>query len=363
MSSYDVSIEKCGSSLHRADLQALRERSLAIPHDYASWPLHSTNGSWVWSRVLDAGRLVTGFAVHLVLSRAIPGTRIGRVERVGRGLHEQTATATGALLRATARQIPRLLRLDVRVFDEDPLRRRQLCDSLSTAGWSLIESPREYSHTLVLELAESENEVLRGFTTRVRGTIRKALGSRGLRFGPISGTAYADRILYLHRLPFARTGGVPPPIDVKGILQDSLSGDTSLLIGAFARDRTAPDDLVALAWARLHGDHANLEIIASERSELFSRLSPGFGLVSHLISWAVQREAQWIDLGGLSSMEPCAVDPMRGVVEFKKRFSTDFREVAEEWCFEPSPILASMASAVRSIAKSVRGSRHPHGPG
>jgi lipid II:glycine glycyltransferase (peptidoglycan interpeptide bridge formation enzyme) len=140
-----------------------------------------------------------------------------------------------------------------------------------------------------------------------------------------------------------------------------MSGDTSLLIGAFARDRTAPHDLVALAWARLHGDHAILEINASERSELFSQFSPGFGLVSHLISWAVKRKAQWIDLGGLSSMEPCVDDPMRGIVEFKKRFSTDYREVAEEWRFEPNPLLASTASAVQSIAKSVRGSRHPFG--
>jgi hypothetical protein len=363
-SPYDVAIESCGSAAHLADLQVLRARSLAVPHDYASWPLHCTSGSWAWCRVLDAaGRLATGFAVHLTPSRAIPGTRIGRVERVGRNLHEETAASMGVLLRAVAWKIPRLLRLDVRVFDENPLRRRQLCDSLSTAGWSSIEHRREYTQTLVLNLAQTESEVLKGFTTRVRSTIKRALGSPALRFGPIPGTAYADRIRYLHALPFARTGGVAPPIDVRGILDDSLNGDTSLLIGAFARDGTAPADLVALVWARLHGDHVVLEINASERSELFSHLSPGFGLVSQLIGWAIQRGAQWIDLGGLSSMEPSADDPMRGVVEFKRRFSSDFREVAEEWRFEPSPLLASAASAVRSIAKTVRAVRHPHGPG
>jgi FemAB family len=364
MSAYYVALENCGSAAHLADLQILQARNLAIPHDYGSWPLHCTTGTWTWCRVLDAaGNLATGFAVHLTPSRAIPGTCIGRVERVGRNLHEETATAMGGLLRTVARKIPRLLRLDVRVFDENPLRRRQLCDSLRTAGWSSTERRRAYSHTLVLELAQSESEVLKGFTTRVRSTIKKALGSPALRFGPISGTAYADRIRYLYTLPFARTGGVPPSIDVKGILDDSQSGDTSFLIGAFGRDGTAPADLVALIWARLHGDHVMLEINASERSELFSHLSPGFGLVSQLIGWSIQRGAQWIDLGGLPSMETSPDDPMRGVVEFKRRFSSDFREVAEEWRFEPSPLLASAASAIRSIATSVRSVRHPHGPG
>jgi hypothetical protein len=359
MRSYEVSLEKSGSPVHLADLKALCKRNLPVPHHYASWPLHSTSGTWVWTRVLDAGSLINGFAIHLAPSRAIPGMRIGRVERLGRSLHQETAPVMGALLRAAARQIPRLLQLDVRVFDEDPLRRQQLCDSLRTTGWTSIEGQREYSHTLVLKLADSHLEVLRGFTTRVRRTIKKALGSPALRFGPISGITYADRIRYLHGLPFARTGGKPPLIDVEGILQDSMSGDTSLLIGAFARGRTPPTDLVALMWARLHGDHAILEINASERSELFRHLSPGFGLVSNLISWAVQRKSQWIDLGGLSTMEPCAEDPMRGVIEFKKRFSTDFREVSEEWRLEPSPLLARTASAVRSIAKSVHDSHRP----
>jgi hypothetical protein len=269
----------------------------------------------------------------------------------------------GGLLRSVARKIPRLLRLDVRVFDENPLRRRQLCDSLSTAGWSSTAVRRAYSHTLVLQLAHAESEVLKGFTTRVRSTIKKALGSPALRFGPICGNAYADRIRNLHALPFARTGGIPPSIDVKGILDDSRNGDTSILIGAFGRDGIAPADLVALIWGRLHGDHVMLEINASERSELFNHYSPGFGLVSQLIGWSIQRGAQWIDRGGLPCMETSADDPMRGVVEFKRRFSSDFREVAEEWRFEPNPLLASAASAIRSIATSVRFVRHPHGPG
>jgi len=115
-----------------------------------------------------------------------------------------------------------------------------------------------------------------------------------------------------------------------------------------------------VAWARLHGDYAVLELNASERSPLFSnRLSPGFGLMARLIDWAIQHGAQWIDLGGLPSKQPSADDPMHGIVEFKMRFSSDVREVAEEWNFEPSPLLAAAGSTVRSIRSSAQPPPYP----
>jgi len=353
MSSYSVAIVRCGSQQHLADLKALEQRQLAIPHHYSTWPLHCTVGSWVWCRVSTDERFVTGFAIELTSSRALPGTRIGQVDYLGRSLHEEIAPAMGTVLSEVAHKIPRLQRLEARVFDEDHVRRRTLCESLQAAGWSPGKR-RQYSHTLIVPLADSETEVRKTFSNRVRSTMRKALESPLLRFGPVTGTEYSARITHLHSLPFQRTGGVPQPIDVQGILSDASDGNSSLLIGAFAADGKAPDDLLALAWARLHGDHAVLEINASERSEAFSHLSPGFGLMSHLFAWAIQHGARWVDLGGLTSTEQSADDPMRGIIEFKMRFSSDFREVAEEWQMEPNPLLAGAASAMRRIAKSVR---------
>jgi hypothetical protein len=354
MSAYSVAIVGCGTPQHLADLKALGERQLAIPHHYSAWSLHCTEGSWVWCRVSGSdGRFVTGFAIQLTLSRALPGTRIGQVDYLGRNLHEEIAPSMGTVLREAARKIPRLQRLEARVFDEDPVRRQTLCDSLRAAGWHPGKR-RQYSHTLIVPLAASEAEVRKTFSTRVRSTMRKALESPLLRYAPVTGTEYSARITHLHTLPFLRTGGVPQPIDVQGILRDASDGNSSLLIGAFAADGKAPDDLLALAWGRLHGDHAILEINASERSEAFSHLSPGFGLMSHLLAWSIQHGARWMDLGGLSTMQPAADDPMRGVIEFKMRFSSDFREVAEEWQLEPNPLLAGAAWAMRRVAKSVR---------
>jgi hypothetical protein len=299
------------------------------------------------------GELLTGFSVHLTNSRAIPGTRIGQIERIGRSLHAMVADDMGAILAEVARKIPRLLRLDVRLFDEDCARRERLRESLHAAGWKADTRRRQYSHTLILTLATRESEVLAGFSTRVRSTIKKALASPTLRFAPIGDSLYESRIRHLYSLTFERTGSVPPPLDVRGVLRDSHGGRHSLLVGAFARELAPPEDLLAFAWGRLHGDYAVLEVNASERSQYFRRLSPGFGLISHLIRWAIEQGARWIDLGGVAANAPAAKDPMHGIVEFKRRFSCDFREVAEEWHFDPSTMLAAAASVARSIARSV----------
>src|ERR1700761_5849634 len=96
---FDLGIVACGSPVHLADIEALKQRQLAVPHDYSTWPLHSKPGSWTWCRVLDpAGTLLSGFSVHLSSSWAIPGTRIGRIDRVGRNLHEGLADIMGAVL-------------------------------------------------------------------------------------------------------------------------------------------------------------------------------------------------------------------------------------------------------------------------
>jgi hypothetical protein len=358
MSRLEIEIVSCGSPVHLADQRELSLRNLAIPHDHAAWPLHSTIGSWVWCRVLNpTGRLISGFAIHLTLSRAIPGTRIGRIDRVGRDLHAEIADNMGEILAAIIRKLPRVLRLDVRVFDEDDSRRQRINKSLAMAGWTAGDVRRQYHNTLVLPLNGSREEVLQHLSTRVRSTINKALNSPSLRFAPIVGHQYAERLRHLYELTFARTGEKAPPLDVRGIMQDAAAGG-SLLVGVFAPASEAPRDLMAYLWSRSHGDHIALEINASERSPLFQKLSPGFALMYHMIDWGIQQRAKWIDLGGVSSLSPTPDDPLRGIIAFKSRFSTDLRTVAEEWHIAPSPLLAAAADAVRSIAKSVSGARH-----
>jgi len=354
---HPVTIVRCGTPQHAADLAALRLRHRAIPHDYSSWPRHCSVGSWRWCRIANnQGELISGFSVHLTNSRALPHTRIGRVEHLGRNLHEEISDSMGGILLEVANKIPRLLRLDVRLFDEDPVRRSRLERSLAAAGWTQPECQREYTHTVMLALGSSEAEVRKSFSSRLRGAMRKALETPLLRYGPI-GVEYTGRMDELHEATFERTGGSPPSLDAQAILRDSSDGQSSQLVGAFATDRRPPEDLVAFAWTRLHGDYAVLQVTASERSSLFRKhISPGFGLMAHQVAWSIERGALWMDLGGLPTMSPEPSDPMRGVVEFKTRFSMDFREVATEWRLEPHPLLARTAAAVRSIGSLISGS-------
>ncbi len=359
-SAHAVTIVRCGTPQHAADIAALRLRHRAIPHDYSSWPRHCSVGSWRWCRIANTqGELLAGFSVQLTNSRALPHTRIGRVEHLGRNLHEEVSDSMGGILIEVANKLSRLLRLDVRIFDEDPVRRGRLEKSLAAAGWIQLERQREYTHTVVLTLASSEPEIRKSFSNRLRAGIRKALETPLLRYDTI-GVEYADRMRELYQTTFERTGGSPPRLDARAILRDCADGQSSHLVGAFATDRGPPEDLVAFAWTRLHGDYTVLEVTASERSELFRKhISPGFGLMAHQLSWSIERGALWMDLGGLPTTDPEPSDPMRGIVEFKTRFSMDFREVATEWRLEPHPVLARTAAAVRSIGSLISGSHRP----
>src|SRR3954471_19240633 len=95
--SFALELLGCGEPQHLADLVTLRERGFAVPHHYSSWALHAPGS--LWCRAIDAsGALITGFAMELFPSRVFPGTRIGRVDRVGRALHAAALPQLGAIV-------------------------------------------------------------------------------------------------------------------------------------------------------------------------------------------------------------------------------------------------------------------------
>ena len=355
MHGYKIELVPCGGPLHLEDLRRFRSRHLPVPHDYSSWPLHESTGTWRWCRAAGPdGQLVAGYAVHLFPGRAIPGTRIATVDHIGRDLHAPVRKTIGCLLAKTALSIPRLERLDARVFDESPVNLAGLSASIMGAGGIRLDRSRSYTRTLILDLSGTEADVMSRLAYSARRNIRRVASTACLRIEPIMDEVYGDRLTALLSQAFRRTEGTSPPIRFSDVMRDAASSSQSVLLGAFLSGRTPPDDLVGFMWSRLHGDHAVYEAGASERAPELGTIAVAYGIMLEVIRWARSSGATWLDLGGVTPVTESR-DPLQGISTFKRHFSTDERTVAAEFRFEPRPALSRLAHASRWLAGLARG--------
>ncbi len=356
---FQLQLEPVGGPLHLVDLASFRSAGLPVPHQYGSWSLHESDARWLWCRATTrTGRLLAGFAIQLTASRAIPGTWIGRAERVGRRLHESVIEDIGTLLVGAARLIPRLQRLDVQLFDEDEHRLRRFEASLRLAGCLRIRNPRDYTRTLLLPLVTSEDDQMARLSSSTRRNIRIVQRNTGYRVGPIRDARYAPRMTALLRDNFRRTHGIAPTIAFEDVLQDAMSEYSSCAAGVFDRNRPLPDDLVAFAWGRAHGDHAGEELRAADRSGDLARTPLGYAVVWHLVNWARRRGFGWFDLGGALASDIPDSHPLHGINEFKRRFTTDERRIAGEFRIEPDTRIGRLAQGVRRAQEMRRKALH-----
>ena len=356
MNPIPLSISRCGSKEHHSDLARLASAGIPVPHEYASWCLHETAAQWYWCRVEDfAFPHPIAFTVRLERSRALPWTRIGQVPRVGRALHAPALAQLGDMLATVARRIPRLQRLDVQVFDEDPDRRQRTERSILGAGGIGTGPSRSYSHTLVIPLPTGgDDALLAALRPTARRRVLKFQRSAEIQVSPVTEAARLDRVSALYQESFARTGAAPPTLRFQDVLRDADSG-RSVLLGTFLQSRSAPDDLVAFLWCRLHGDHVTYDTAGSERSDALQGVPVSYPLVWEMLRWGAAHGAQWADLGGVIPAEKGAEHRTAGISGFKRRFSDREKEIASEFRFEPHPIITQSAEAVRQLARRAWG--------
>ena len=346
-----IEVVPAPSPPHAGDIGELRARGVPIPHQYTSWPVHDSQHRWRWCRVLDTtGRLVTGFAVELSSSRAVPGTCVGRIERLGRQLHEPVIPQLATLLPAVARAIPRLQRLDVQIFDEQQDRRGRIEASILAAGGEPLVATHGYAWTVILPLRDSDEALLASLTPRTRHRIRGFSNPDIGCTSPVTDAAYLPRLRELFEQSFHRTNTQPPAVRFEDILADSRSSEESILVGAFVRRRCRPDDLVAFGWGRLHGDHVVYETAGSERSDDLRGLSTGDAVIWHLARWARTRNASWLDLGGVAGPGEPGAERLQGISAFKRRVAGPDIHVASEFRLVARPRLDAVARAARTSA-------------
>ena len=334
------------------------ERSLAaagvrlpLPHR-ALWTLarRGVESLRVLLRAPD-GSCAGAFVIQAAPSRALPGFRVLRVERFGEALPRgQWAAAVDALVEVAHRE-HRVVRLTVEVFSRDSEARSRLGELLARAGFVRAPTARNWSTTLVLDLQPSETELFASFSQTVRRAIR-AVAKQPVQVRAIDDPGLGNRLEVLSRETRVRTGGRYEALwDWAGVIELSRRvPDAARLVGLFRTDREGPDALLGFSWGWWNGQSVSYFAGASSRPSDLGRLHIGYPLMWDLIVWAKRAGATWFDFGGVTAGTAGSGDPLGGISDFKRLFSKEIAEVAEDWVLEPRKFLASVAKLVSTSA-------------
>jgi len=325
---------------------------LPLPHRSVWARSMCPRGSWFVAVRRPDGRCVWGFAVELQRSRALPGHLLARAERLTwAGGHAAFEAGLGTLAQV-ARSTRTMLRISLELFSPDPNLLGQMGATAAQLGFRRRLPQRCYAETLIVDLRPSEEEMLKSFHGTARRHIRSA-GKHPVEVRPIVDPRYAGRLDELLRETLARTGGTPQRHDWDRILDFSHSEPTlSRVVGLFRADtEDDPSSLLAFAWGCNHGDHAHYSTAASTRASEI-RLPMGYVLAWDLMTWAKRHGAQWFDFGGITRGSFGGTDPVGGISDFKRYFSTTVASVGEEWILEPHRIRSLIANAASALVRT-----------
>ncbi len=257
--------------------------------------LRGTDGDWV-----------AAFGVYAAASRALPGFRLLRVERFGEAVPRAAWAAAAEALVALARRQPRVLRLSVELFSRDDNTRRAI----------------------------------------------RAVAKLPVQVRLIDDRALASRMEALSCETFARTGGEYQALwDWAGVIElsDSMP-DASRLVGLFRTDKEGPEALLGFAWGCWNGQSVSYLAGASTRPTDQQRVGIVHPLFWDLIGWAKGTGGTWFDLGGVTAGTVGSGDPVGGISDFKRLFSKDAIDVADDWVFTPRRLPAGVAAILSTGA-------------
>ena len=298
------------------------------------------------------GETVRATNIAAAPSRALPGHRRLRVARFG---GSDIAAADAALLKWVAeygRRDLRCLALTVELFDRDAKRRARLASTLANLGFEKVKRLRTYQTTLALDLTPTAEELFARLTGDTRRSIRAPLKHK-LELRPIEDIAFADRIAGMVAHTFARTGGTPPQLPWKKIIDVSARQPAlSRISGVFDPHVPGPDSLVSFAWGVTRGEYTTYEAGATVRRKDLGSTSLGYAPLWDLVVWARANATSWFDFGGVTAgHHASANDPVGGISAFKRSFCQNVVDVGEEWVLHPHPLRSAIASVLGSAAR------------
>jgi lipid II:glycine glycyltransferase (peptidoglycan interpeptide bridge formation enzyme) len=204
----------------------------------------------------------------------------------------------------------------------------------------------------VVELGPTEDALLAALRPSARQAIR-SVAKFPVQVRPVDDVAWAPRLEALSSESFARNGARYEALwDWAGVIELSRRApDATRLVGLFRTDREGPEALLGFVWGWWNGRSVSYFAGASSRPSDLRRVQIGYPLVWDLIVWAKRAGAAWFDLGGVTAGTAGSGDPVGGISDFKRHFSSAIADVAEDWVLDPQPAITRLAAlASRSVA-------------
>jgi hypothetical protein len=321
-------------------------------HRVAAIRAHGEKGLFV--AVRDSGHWVGGVFVRQKPLSALPGYSLWRVDNLGEALSADAREPALRYVLALLRRDPRVLRFNVGLFSRDSSARAQLGSILARLGFANTEA-NTYTRTIAVDLRSTEAELLGSFSSSARKRLKEfARVKIPVSIQQITDPSLAPRMNELLKQTMARTGGRFTAIDwERRIALAKSHPDLYRIVGIVHGDIEGDDKLLAFVSGCHHGTHAQYSDGASARE--LGRVPLMYPLLWDLLRWARDNGAQWFDMGGVTASRlGDGGDPLGGISDFKRRFSEEVVDVAEEWVLEPASLVATLARRINRLFHSVR---------
>jgi hypothetical protein len=316
----------------------------------AAWARHLGNRqAWLIAAQDANGRFGAALAVEIQGTRALPGHYLWRAHHIGRGLVGDAGEAVLQAVRDIARATPRVLGVNLEFILRDAAEHEQVGKTLRRLGFRHVPLGRNYSDTIAVSLEGTEDEILAGFSWSTRRTL-KQWSRQGFELRPITDPGFAQRLNAIAHETFVRTGGAWEPRDWPARMRLSEAEPAhSRLVGFFRAGRDDPESLLGFAWACAHGDFAHYDDGGSARAPDigFTLACP---LLWDLMRWARASGCKWFDMGGVTAQGQDAAGTLKGIEEFKLRFSKTRIRAGAEWQLDSRPRLRRLAERIRQVA-------------
>jgi lipid II:glycine glycyltransferase (peptidoglycan interpeptide bridge formation enzyme) len=248
----------------------------------------------------------------------------------------------------------RALRAHLEVYSREPGARERLAALLAGKGFERLPEPTNFGTTLLADLTGRDDAAhFASLSQGVRQNIR-AIAKFPIEMRRITEVELSPRMNALLEETLSRTGATHQSRDFGPIIQLSLAHPRlSNLTGLYRTDISGPESLVAYAWGVNQGDSVAYDIGASTRVPEFRNLSLGYPLVWELMVWGRSVGAPFFDFGGITAGGGESEDRLGRISDFKRRFSKEVVQVAEEWVYAPHPLRNLVAGSISRAAALV----------